>query len=57
MVRDFLLGDLVKHAMISSKTEFALGIIVKESNINGLIGVLWCDGIVRFHSRLALKAL
>jgi hypothetical protein len=52
-----MVGDLVTHAFTLSRPEFFLGVVVREADLNGLVGVMWCDGKKRYHSRIALKWL
>jgi len=55
MHMELKVGDLVTHAFTLSRPEFYLGIVVREMDLNGLVGVMWCDGKKRYHSRIALK--
>lgn len=57
MSRDLKIGDLVTHAFTLSRPEFFLGVVVRKADLNGLVGVMWCDGKKRYHSRIALKWL
>jgi hypothetical protein len=53
--RELEVGDLVKHAFNTIRSEFFIGIVIRVNGINGLYGILWLDGKIRFHSRIALK--
>lgn len=53
--KELEIGDLVTHAFNTIRSEFLIGIVLRVNGINGLYGILWLDGKIRFHSRIALK--